>query len=225
MIVTGNDAEAPAGTLPKARFVGEAEKFCATAAAGDNASRRTSVRAARRTRRRPQAEERSSFDVECCMVAPARAIASIAPLGVSLENATAGYGATTRDNAEQSIVAIAQHASRPAIRSPFAGVAGAALPVFSLRPDRRQELAQVERARPVGDLPGVLAQRKACAGGDAAHAAEQSAADFAEQRAQNLAADLLDVLRRESDAERREQLLHVVAVELEAVTRAASVAR
>ena len=85
-------------------------------------------------------------------------------------------------------------------------------------------LKSSERA-PSAICPAYLRKRKACAGGDAAHAAEQSAADFAEQRAQNLAADLLDVLRRESVAERREQLLHVVAVELEAVTRAASVAR
>jgi hypothetical protein len=32
VIVTGNDAVAPTGTLPKTRFDGVAEKFCATTA-------------------------------------------------------------------------------------------------------------------------------------------------------------------------------------------------
>ena len=64
VIVTGSAADAPSGTLPKARLDGVAEKFCAWTAAGETTMRSATVAATRWIHLRPIEDRPSDFEID-----------------------------------------------------------------------------------------------------------------------------------------------------------------
>ena len=73
VIVTGSDADAPTGTLPKARLDGVAEKFCAWTAPGETTMRSASPVATQWIHLRQIEDRPSDFEIDC----PTRASRSL----------------------------------------------------------------------------------------------------------------------------------------------------